>query len=247
MDAFLSFVQQQSAEAVTLATLVACYGLMAIFAQKWGRAGLYVYGAMAVIVGNIQVFKASMFTFSAEPIALGTAVFTSVAVAHDLLTEHFGPKAARQGVWISFMALLGMTGLMVLAVGSPPVAPTQSWTFWMYHQHLQALFVPMPGIFVASLVAYVFSQYIDIWLFQAVRLYYPRLGLWGRTLVSTTVAGFLDNALFSVLAWIILAPEPLPWGVVLKTYIWGTYVMRLMMIPLAVPVMYLIRPPRKSA
>jgi uncharacterized PurR-regulated membrane protein YhhQ (DUF165 family) len=50
-----------------------------------------------------------------------------------------------------------------------------------------------------------------------------------RSFVSTAIGSFFDNVIFSLLAWYVLAPDPMPLSKIWITYIWGIYLMRLVL------------------
>ena len=70
--------------------------------------------------------------------------------------------------------------------------------------------------------------------------------LWLRSFVSTAIASLMDNILFSVLAWKILAPLDIDTTTLIFTYILGTYVLRLFVTALNAPVMYFLSKGQKN-
>lgn len=233
----LSFFQ--SGEGWTLLAFCLSYGLAGLMGRFFKAQGLIVFMSMAVLVGNLQVFKASPFLFFEHPVALGTSVFVSLGIITDLLTELYGPSLARQGVWLSAFSFLGMTLLMGTAVASPPVSPLEGGGyFWSFHKHVEALFQPMPLLFCASMAAYISSELVDIKVFSWLKKKEGRGGIWRRVFLSTAVSGFVDNTVFSLLAWVVFAAKPLPLDVVFQTYIMGTYGLRLFLTLVSVPCFY---------
>ena len=73
-----------------------------IFLKLFGYIGLYIYSAIAVIAGNIQVLKTVDFYYSFEPVALGTILFTSTFLCTDILSEYYDSKKAKMNILISF-------------------------------------------------------------------------------------------------------------------------------------------------
>ncbi|MEL6941934.1 MAG: queuosine precursor transporter, partial [Bacteroidota bacterium] len=65
--------------------------------------------------------------------------------------------------------------------------------------------------------------------------------LWCRNNASTMVSALIDNTVFSVLAWIVLSSNPLPFKTVLFTYILGTYWLRIIIAALDTPMIYLAK------
>ena len=52
--------------------LLFCFFSILIFLRIFGYIGIFIYSALAVIAGNIQVLKTVDFFYSPEPVALGT-------------------------------------------------------------------------------------------------------------------------------------------------------------------------------
>lgn len=237
-------LQALPAEIISVASFVFCSAAVLVMQRLFGAVGLMVYIPIAVIAGNIQVLKASTFSFLSEPVALGTVVFTSTFLATDILTEHYGRKAAQKAVWLGFTGSIVMNTLMFWAQAMPPIQleefPTYDY-FRHAHQAIDTLFTPAPALFVASLAAYFISERCDIAIFARLKERTQGRALWLRTSVSTLISGFLDTAVFSILAWIVFVPHPLSWSTVFYTYILGTYWMRVIAALANTPIMYLSR------
>jgi hypothetical protein len=232
-------------EVIWLLMLGVCFSTVLILNRLFGSAGLYVYIAVAVIGANIQVLKAVQFSLYDNPVALGTILFSSTFLATDLLAEQFGAQAARQGVWLGFVAYLFFTLVMLLTLGFSPLTPEQagdsmSWAV-PYQDHLTALFAPQPALFAAGMLAYLFSQLHDVWLFDKLKTLFSGRKLWLRNNVSTLLSALIDNTVFSILAWMVFTATPLPFDTVFWTYILGTYWLRLFVAVFDTPFIYLAR------
>ena len=55
------------------------------------------------------------------------------------------------------------------------------------------------------------------------------------------ISSLIDNSIFSVLAWIILNPDPLDFQTVLFTFILGTYILRIFIAMIDTPIIYLAK------
>ncbi len=228
-------------ELVLLGLFLIVSGSLLLFFYVFGRLGLYVYSVLAVIIANIQVLKGAEFVFFSQPIPLGTTVFAMTFFCSDLLTEHFGAQAARRAVMLSFAAVAFVMLVMVVTLGFNPVAEGRAGEYRHFnqaHEAISILFLPAPAIFLASVIAFIISQYTDIWLFQFMKIFTKNRWLWLRTNVSTILSAFLDTLVFSVMAWMVLARESLPWSQVWESYIIGTLAMRAVLSFLLTPVMY---------
>lgn len=218
-----------------------CISLIAVFGflRAFGQMGLYVFLALAVILGNIQVLKAVKFSWFDEPIALGTIVFSTTYLCTDILTEYYGPDSARRAVWMSFSSMLCVSMIMVLTMGWAPL-PVSTFgpdydRFREAHEAIKTLFLPAPAILSASLIAYVLSQYNDIWIFHSLKKITQGRYAGARAFIATAVSSLLDSIIFSVLAWVVFAPIPMPADTLVKTYILGTYGLRLALAALNAP------------
>jgi len=195
-----------------------------------------VYSSLAVVVANLQVQTATLYSFFSEPVALGTVVFSSIFIVSSILTEYYGKATAQKAVWLSFTGMILVTFFMLLTIGFKP-APG----FTEAHQAMCVLFLPAPALVAASLIAYAVGQLNDIWIFSTLSRLTRGRFLWLRTLLATMVGAFLDNLVFSVLAWMVFAPHPLPWGTVFFTYVLGTYFLRVLVAIVGIPFVYLAR------
>lgn len=232
----INWLQGHPPEILTIGLLLICGGVILLMMRLFGAVGLTVYSALAIIVANIQVQTATYYQFFKEPVALGTIVFSSIFIVSDILTEYYGKAQARKAVWLSFIGMILVTLFMLLTASFKPAAG-----FGEAHRAIRVLFLPAPALITASLIAYAIGQLNDIWIFASLsRLTQGKL-LWLRTLLATLIGAFLDNLIFSVLAWIIFAPHPLPWTTVFFTYVLGTYILRVFVAGVGIPFVYLAR------
>ena len=206
-----------------------------IFLRIFGYIGIFIYSALAVIAGNIQVLKTVDFFYSPEPVALGTILFASTFLCTDILSEYYGKEKARMNILISFSAFLFMTLLMVITIGFQP-----SDADWV-QESLSNVFTPMTRFFIASMIAYLISQYFDVWFFNYLKQALSGKSLWLRNNLSTITSSLVDNTVFSIFAWILLNPEPVSVYNVIMIYIFGTYLLRIFIALLDTPFIYIAK------
>ncbi|MEE8275534.1 MAG: queuosine precursor transporter [Alphaproteobacteria bacterium] len=244
-SAFIAALNAQPPELVWLIMLLVCFSTILVMLRLFGTTGLYVYIALAVIGASLQVQKAVQFSVYADPVALGTILFASTYLCTDILAEHFGRAAARKAVWIGFASLLFFNVVMLLTLGFSPLTPDQAgddmaWSL-PNHEYMQGLFTPAPAFFAAGMIAFFASQYHDIWLFRLLSRITGGRHLWLRNNASTWVSALIDNTIFSVLAFVVLAPEPIGLMPLVFTFILGTYLLRVLVAFLDTPFVYLAR------
>ena len=230
------WLQQHPPEILTLGLLVSCGFIILVMMRLYGAVGLMVYSSLAVIVANLQVQTATTYRFFDEPIALGTVVFSSIFIVSSILTEYYGKAQARKAVWLSFTGMIIVTFFMLLTIGFKPARG-----FYEAHKAMCVLFLPAPALIAASLIAYAVGQFNDIWTFATLSRLTRGRFLWFRSFLATLISAFLDNLVFSVLAWMVFAPHPLPWRTVFFTYVLGTYLLRIFVALVGIPFVYLAR------
>ena len=246
----INLISNQNTEVVWFLMLILCFLSILVFLRLFGYVGLYVYSAIAIIAANIQVLKQANFNFFSSinekiipfyepsPIALGTILFASTFLCTDILSEYYGKEKARKNVLIGFCSFFLMTILMLVTIG---IQPAEDEWVSMVQESLAILFTPMTSIFIASMIAYLISQYFDIWFFSYLKTVSSNKLLWLRNNVSTAVSSLIDNTIFSIFAWIILNPNPFPLSDVIMTFILGVYLLRVFIAILDTPFIYLAK------
>lgn len=208
---------------VNFALFLTCYRL-------FGKQGLYVWVAAAVILANIQVVKTfEMFGFV---MTLGNTMYATIYLTTDLLNEKYGEKEAKKAVWIGFFILFMSTLIMQMVLVFEPYdagIPAQS--------SLETIFGLMPRIALASLTAYLISQYLDVKLFSKLKVKFPtRSQLWIRNNGSTGVSQMIDTLIFCTITFAGEFPWNVWWEIVLTTY-----VLKLILSIASTPVIYWAR------
>ena len=190
---------------INFALLIGVYRL-------FGKPGLFVWIGMSTVLANIQVVKTvEMFGLNAS---LGNIVYGTAFLATDILNEKYGKKEARKAVWMGFSTLIIMTIIMQFAIlfnpGENDIAQPA----------LQALFGLVPRIALGSMLAYIVSQYFDVWLYAKLKKLFPSdRALWIRNNGSTMISQLLDTSIFCFIAFFGLYPFEIWLEIFITTYI----------------------------
>ena len=177
----------------------------------FGRVGLFGLLVFNLLLCNIQVLKTvELFGLTTT---LGNILYASVFLATDLLNEFHGKEEARKGVLLGFVALIMMVVYMQIAMIFQP-APDD-----FAQPHLEALFGFLPRIALASMAAYLLSQFHDVWAFNAIKERTGDKMLWLRNNASTMVSQLIDSAVFCTIAFWGVFPVDVFWEILLSTYI----------------------------
>ncbi|MCD6282075.1 queuosine precursor transporter [bacterium] len=199
----------------------------ALLVYRWlGREGLLILIVLHIIVCNLQVVKqVELFGLQAT---LGNISYGVTFWCTDLLAEKYGKREAARGVLIGFVALVVFTVLMQLALLFSP--GPEDWA----NPHLQGIFGFIPRLVVASLLAYLISQFHDVWFFHYLRTLTRGRHLWLRNNLSTMVSQLLDTLVFCSVAFIGIFTLP----VLVQIYL-TTWLIKVLVAALDTPFIYL--------
>jgi uncharacterized integral membrane protein (TIGR00697 family) len=190
--------------------LVNFLGILLAF-RLFGKTGLYVWIAVASILANIQVIKTiELFGFVAT---LGNIIYGTTFLATDILNEVWGRKDANRSVWIGFFFLVTSMIIMQICLWFAPHPDDFA------HPALSTIFGVFPRIVTASLVAYILSQFHDIWAYDFWRKKFPdEKFIFIRNNASTMVSQAIDSVIFCSIAFIGMFEWPVFWDILLTTY-----------------------------
>ncbi len=148
--------------------------------------------------GDIKVFGAPLFEVS-----VGILPYPITFLITDLISEIFGKKKANQIVTAGIFASFFSMGIVLLANSAPaiPKSAIDDATF-------TKVFALSPIAVLASMIAYLFAQYVDIALYHFWKRLTNGRQLWLRNNFSTFLSQFVDTftvvgllCVFKVLPW----------------------------------------------
>ena len=195
-------------EALWLTTLVVDLGGTVLLYRLFGKAGLQVAIATAIILANLQGPKLTVI-FGMQT-SLGVIFYSSIFFATDVLSENYGKaeanKAVRMGFAVSVIVLVMLSlALLYLPSDRPETAAFSS----SIHDAFATIVNYTPRFIFGSLLAYYVSQSFDVWAFHKIKQMTGDRWLWLRNNASTMGSQAIDTLIYSLVAW---------WGIVdLKT------------------------------
>jgi uncharacterized PurR-regulated membrane protein YhhQ (DUF165 family) len=175
-------------ELLWLTTVFADLGCTVVLYRLFGKAGLQVAIALAILLANLQGPKLTVI-FGMQT-SLGVIFYSSIFFATDVLSENYGRdaanKAVRMGFAVSVIVLLMLSlALLYLPSTNPETAAFSA----SIHNAFATIVNFTPRFIFGSLTG-------DRWL-------------WLRNNGSTLSSQIVDTAIYSLVAW---------WGIVdLKT------------------------------
>ena len=175
-------------------TAFVTFGLLILVSKLFGKEGIYAWIGMAVVLANVLVCKCvDLFGLSAT---LGNVLFGTVFLATDILTEKYGVKSARKAVWIGVVIECCAIALTQLGILFVPNSLDE------VHSSMTMLFGLFPRTSLASITMFVFSNQLDIYLFERLRKRTNGKYLALRNNVATIVSQCVENFLFYIIAFL---------------------------------------------
>ena len=126
----------------------------------------------------------------------------------DIVEEVYGKKKARELVIAGVISLIIFLGFIVLFVALPPASRFRN------NEEYATIFGTSARIVFASIIAFLLSQFHDVWSFWLIREKTKKKFLWLRTNVSTLVSMIIDTFVFMFLAFYMLTPMFTFWFVI---------------------------------
>jgi uncharacterized integral membrane protein (TIGR00697 family) len=177
-----------------------------------------------------QPFEAKVFGIPLFELSVGILPYPITFLITDLISEIFGQKKANQvvvaGVFASFFSI----GILLLADFVPAIqsSPIDNETF-------SQVFSLSPLAVLASMIAYLFAQFIDIKLYHYWKKVTQGKHLWLRNNFSTFASQFLDT--FTVILLLCLFGV-LPWDLFLGLVVSG-FIFKVLVAAIDTPFLYL--------
>lgn len=148
--------------------------------------------------GEFTIFDVSLFEVS-----VGILPYPITFLITDIISEIYGKKMANQIVTAGIFASFFSMGIILLAEVSPaiPNSPIDDETF-------TKVFALSPIAVLASMIAYLLAQYVDVAIYHFWKKVTKGKHLWLRNNFSTFLSQFLDTftvvgllCVFNVLSW----------------------------------------------
>jgi queuosine precursor transporter len=205
------------------------FTLFLLIYKFFGRTGIFIWIAIATILANIQVTKL-IFLFGLEA-NLGNIMYGTIFLATDVLNEIYGKKEAKRAVFLGFGVIIIMVLVMTIAIKFDP--HPEDWA----QPALVTIFGYLPRILLASLIAFIFSQLIDVNLYQLIRRKLPNNKyLWIRNNGSTIISQLVDSAIFVPIAFYGEVSNQ----VLLSLFV-TTYIIKVIVAAMDTPFIYFIK------
>ena len=190
--------------------------------QLWFIVILCIFSASVTIA---SVLASKIIRVVGLFVPAGVLAYSITFACTDIISEIWGKDRANQSVLGGFAALVVVWVLVQVALHWPK-AP-----FWNNEAAFQSILGSTARIIVASSVAYLVSQFHDVWAFHFWKRITRNRHLWLRNNLSTVVSQFIDSFLFITIAFYGTIPTgPL---------VLGQWIIKMVIALLDTPVVYL--------
>ena len=184
---------------------------------------------VSVFVGALvisSVLASKIITVLGLFVPAGVLAYCITFVVTDVISEIWGKERANRVVFSGFITLL-VTFLLIRLALAWNAAP-----FWTEQKAFSAVLGSTSRIIIASFIAYLASQYHDVWAFHVWRRVTEERHLWLRNTASTVVSQFIDTLVFITIAFYGTMP--------VVPLIKGQYLIKVLIAVLDTPFVYLV-------
>ena len=207
-----------SNELIFIITVIIYLGSVLLLYKLFGKNGLFAFAIFGTILGNIAVCKCvDIFGLSTTT---GNVLYASTFLVTDILSEKYGKKDAQKAVKYSFtIMLLWLLGTQLILQFTPNAND-------YINDSLKVVFGLVPRITIASLIGFICSQNIDVFLYH---LIWKKTGdnkskLWLRNNGSTLISQAIDTVIFTFLAFWGTYPTNVFFSILITTYLFKALV-----------------------
>ncbi|HVF95771.1 MAG TPA: queuosine precursor transporter [Flavisolibacter sp.] len=222
-------------------------------------AGFFITNALIAELLGAKLFSLEK-TFGLQPVALsffgeafsfnltaGVLLWPVVFIMTDIINEYYGPKGVR---FLSFLAVGMIVFAFVMFTGAIALHPADFWAKDYYKgvpdtdAAFSGIFGQSQAIIVASLLAFLISQLLDVFIFHKIKRMTGEKRVWLRATGSTLVSQFIDSFVVLFVAFYVaprVSGNGQPWSFTLVMAIClGNYIYKFLVAVILTPVIYLV-------
>lgn len=160
-----------------------------------------------------NIIAAKLVNIFGITLTAAVLIFPLTYIFGDILTEVYGFYRSRLIIWLGFGANIVMVLVFWMAIALPyPV-------FYEGQTAFASVLGSVPRIVAASLVAYLFGEFLNSIVLSRLKVKTGGKYLWVRTITSTIVGEGLDSLLFIVIAFVGTMPVGALFMMVLAQYV----------------------------
>lgn len=151
--------------------------------------------------------------------------FSVTFLITDVISEVYGKKAAKKAVWIGLWSILLVFVFIKISILWP------SAPFWKDQAAYESIFGGSLRIIIGGVVAYLVSQFHDVWAYHFLKKLTKNKHMWIRNNVSTMSSQLINTIIFVTIAFSGVQP--------VGKLIIGHYIGKVIVAALDTPFIYL--------
>ena len=192
---------------------------------------------------NLQIFGNS-FSFN---LTAGVLLWPVVFIMTDIINEYYGPKGVR---FLSLFTIILIVYSFLMLSGAIGLYPADFWAKNYYagvpdsNLAFSGIFGQSQSIIIASLVAFLLGQLLDVFIFHKIKQSTGEKGIWIRATGSTLISQFIDSFVVLFIAFYIaprISGKIQPWSFAqVMTICIGNYLYKFIVAVVLTPVIYLV-------
>lgn len=160
------------------------------------RGAVWLQGLIVMMALLLGITDGKVIDVFGLPTTLGTALYVTIFLASDVLTENYGRKIAYDTARMSvFVMILFQIYLQAIRIADP-AADVQSLS-----DAMDIVFTTSLRLVAAGMFVYALAQHLDIFLYDKLRALTHGRHLWLRNNASTLVSQLFDTFAFAFLAF----------------------------------------------
>lgn len=215
-------------ELILIVTALASVGMVYI---AWQVDKERLYSAILIFLILISITGGKIVEFFGHETNTGNVFYASVFLATYFLIERYGRREGIRSIWVGVVGVFFFSVLLQLALFLASSPSTASFS-----DTLSLALSPVSRLALASLLGYVASQTLNVYLYVRLKERFDRKKLWLRANVCNAVAQILDSAIFFTVAfWGVVAPDNM------TDIILTGFLIKVLFMMAAAPLLYLNR------
>ena len=164
-----------------------------------------LYILLALYVGslygsNLLGGKLMPVGFGQRGLTVSIVMLPFLFLITDIVGEVYGRGEAKRFVNIGFFSLIVLFLWQLFSIAVPAAVPTP-W-YIEFNKAYDIIFGLSLTFTIASLIAYIIGQHIDVFIYQTLKRIHGTRLLWLRNNISTAIGQFVDASMWTYIAFI---------------------------------------------
>lgn len=223
--------------------------------------GFFITNALIAELMGVKLFSLEE-TFGIAPLQLhifgnefsfnltaGVLLWPVVFIMTDIINEYFGMRGVR---FLSFMTIGLISYAFIMFQGAIHLSPAGFWVSNYQNQGVpdadkayRSIFGQGSWIIIASLVAFLVGQILDVFIFHKIKKVTGEKQIWLRSTGSTIISQFVDSFVVLFIAFYVgprvSSNQGTPWSLnLVMTICVGNYIYKFLMAVILTPVIYIV-------